>query len=229
MAELFKLPSSSYEEVVKIIMAYSGTKEGTVQTLDDIAQSTKIDRTIVSANNGFLVQMGIITEGNKKGTTDVGRLLGRAYTSKIEDEVERIWHDLISDNDFLNRMTSAVRIRGGMDKTEYINHIIYSSGQNANSRTRAGAGAIIEVLKVSGLLIETDGKLVICEKPDKKEIIEAPKTAFTTHANTPDATRITNNAGAVAININIDIACSAENIDGLAEKIKQFIKDMSDS
>ena len=86
MAELFKLPSSSYEEVVKIIMAYSGTKEGTVQTLDDIAQSTKIDRTIVSANNGFLVQMGIITEGNKKGTTDVGRLLGRAYTSKIEDE-----------------------------------------------------------------------------------------------------------------------------------------------
>jgi len=33
MAELFKLPASSYEEVVKIIMAYSGTKEGTVQTL----------------------------------------------------------------------------------------------------------------------------------------------------------------------------------------------------
>ena len=36
MADIFKLPSSSFEEIVKLIKAYSGEKEGVVLSLDDV-------------------------------------------------------------------------------------------------------------------------------------------------------------------------------------------------
>ena len=63
MAENFKLPGSSYEELVKIIKAYSTGKIGTPMALDAVAQATGMDKTVVSRNNAFLVQMGFISEG----------------------------------------------------------------------------------------------------------------------------------------------------------------------
>ena len=136
MAESFKLPASSFEEILKIIQAYANEKEGVSLSLDDISQSTGVPRTVVSANNGFFVQIGLITEGNKKSATDIGRSLGRAYISKIDDEIERIWKEVVAENDFLNRMISAVRIRNGMDRSSFLNHIIYSSGQKDTKRPK---------------------------------------------------------------------------------------------
>ena len=60
MAEIFKLPSSSYEELLKLIQAYANAKEGAALTLDQITQATGVPRTSVSKNNGFLVQTGLI-------------------------------------------------------------------------------------------------------------------------------------------------------------------------
>lgn len=226
MAELFKLPASSYEEVVKIIKAYSGSKEGTVQTLDDIAQSTKIDRTIVSSNNGFLVQMGIVTEGNKKVTTDSGRLLGRAYTTKIDAEITRIWGELLSENEFINRMVSAIRIRNGMDKSEFVNHVLYSSGQNSTSKNKAGAGTIVEILKVASMISELDGKIDVIEMnatvDDPRELNVASSIPLSSHVA---STKI-NRSGSICINLNIDVSCNVDELEGLAGKIKQFIKGM---
>ena len=73
MSETFKLPASSQEELIKIIQAYASEKEGTVLSLDDISHSTGTPRTVVSANNGFLMQIGLITEGNKKAASESGR------------------------------------------------------------------------------------------------------------------------------------------------------------
>lgn len=117
-----------------------------------------------------MVQVGLITEGNKKAATETGRALGRAYTSKITDEVDRIWKEIIAEVDFLNRMLSAVRIRNGMDRSSFINHIIYSSGLKDTKESRAGAGALIEIFKSVGVLLEVDGKLTVpddssCTKP----------------------------------------------------------------
>lgn len=51
MAETFKLPCSSYEELIKLFQAYANTKEGTALSLDEITQATGVPRTIVSKNN----------------------------------------------------------------------------------------------------------------------------------------------------------------------------------
>lgn len=229
MAELFKLPSSSYDELVKIIKAYSGAKEGTVQTLDDVAQSTKIDRTTVSANNGFLVQIGIITEGHKKGTTDSGRLLGRAYNSKIEAEVSRIWYELINDNDFLNRMISALRIRERMEKNEFLNHIVYSSGQNNSSKIKTGAGAIIEIFKIANVLIENDGKLEIIENTIIDDKYENKQVVGLSQNINKAINQKNGDLKNVNLNINIDITCNVENIDELSQKLKIFLKEITEA
>lgn len=176
MAETFKLPCSSYEELIKLFQAYANTKEGTALSLDEITQATGVPRTIVSKNNGFMVQVGLITEGNKKAATETGRALGRAYTSKITDEVERIWKEIIAEVDFLNRMLSAVRIRNGMDRSSFINHIIYSSGLKDAKESRAGAGALIEIFKSVGVLSEVDGKLSVLDEPSSARVSVASNT-----------------------------------------------------
>ena len=230
MAESFKLPASSMEELLKIIQAYASEKEGAILSLDDIVKSTGIARTSISANNGFLVQIGLISEGNKKSTTDIGRSLGRAYISKIDDEIKRIWKEVVAENDFLNRMISAVRIRNGMDRSSFLNHIIYSSGQKDTKQNRTGAGAIIEIMKAVNILSETDGKLTIMETPEAEKIANSiqlvPQSATT--ETTPNNLKVslpTQSGSSIVININID--CSVSDLDNLAEKINSLLSGLS--
>lgn len=171
MSETYKLPGSSYEEFVKIIKAYATGKNGIPMTLDTVAQTAGMDKTIVSRNNGFLVQLSLISEGNKKSPTQDGIDLGRAYTLKMVDEIIRLWRNIIEADEFLSRMLSAIKIRNGMEKTSFINHIIYSSGSNNNNNTRAGASTIIEIYKVAGLVQETDGKIVAYEDEEISPVI----------------------------------------------------------
>ena len=114
MAEQYKLPGSSYEEVIKIIKAYSSGKNGQTMSLDMVAQAAGMDKTIVSRNNGFLIQCGFISEGNQKAATELGIQLARAYNLKMDAEVSRIWKECIESSEFLTRMLSAIRIRGNL-------------------------------------------------------------------------------------------------------------------
>lgn len=230
MSDTFKLPASSLEEIVKIIQAYANEKEGALLSLDDISQTTGIPRTAVSANNGFLVQLGLITEGNKKTTTETGRALGRAYISKVDYEIDRLWKEIITENDFLNRMISAVRIRNGMDRTSFLNHIIYSSGQKDTKQNRAGASAVIEIMKSVMLLNETDGKLTVCaENTDTNNAVENT-TVKNIEAPTNENTKITistpTSKNAITININID--CTVNELDSLAEKLQNLLNGISE-
>lgn len=232
MAEVFKLPSSSYEELLKLIQAYADSKEGVALSLDDINHATGVPRTVVSKNNGFLVQIGLITEGNKKAATETGRALGRAYSSKIDYEVERIWKEIVSEVDFLSRMVSAVRIRNGMDRSNFINHVIYSSGQKDSKESRAGAGAIIEILKNVGILAEVDGKLTVVEEKvnstedaqsDAKRGDLVNVDSQETHI-IPIAPHVTNSG----VTINININCNVDELDELGEKLKSLLRSISE-
>ncbi len=229
MADNYKLPGSSYEEFVKILKAYSTGKIGIPMSLDTIAQTTGMDKTIVSRNNGFLVQLSLISDGSKKSPTQEGIDLGRAYSLKMNDQVVCIWKRLIENDEFLSRMLSAIKIRNGMEKTSFVNHILYSSGSSNNNSTRAGASTIIEIYKVSGLVEETDGKIVAIES---EEIIDTDNRSANVISNSidhvvnvPVATipmAQTTSDSRVTININIDV--SVDEIDALSEKIKRLIE-----
>lgn len=230
MAENYKLPGSSYEEFVKIIKAYSTGKVGIPMALDAVAQTAGMDKTIVSRNNGFLIQLSLISEGTKKSPTQEGINLGKAYSLKMEDQVVCSWRTLIENDEFLSRMLSAIRIRNGMEKTSFINHIIYSSGSNNNNNTRAGASTIIEIYKVAGLVQESDGKIVAI---DENEIVSL--NAFSASIGSENAgekeTTIASSQPSqstenrVTLNININI--SLDEMDTLTEKIKTLIESLN--
>lgn len=225
MAETFKLPVSSYDEIVKLIQAYASEKEGTPLSLDDISHSTGIARTVVSGNNGFLVQVGLISEGNKKAATESGRSLGRAYSSRIEDEVARIWQETIAESDFMTRMLSAVRIRGGMDRANFQNHIIYSSGLKDNKQSKTGASALIDIFKNIGILQETDGKLTVREGASSYNAEETPQISLPAQELVEKTQEIAAVTGGVTISININ--CTVDDLDTLGEKVKKLVEQIS--
>ena len=211
MAENFKLPGSSYEELIKIIKAYSTGKTGAPMALEDIAQATGMDKTIISRNNGFLIQLGFVSDGNKKIPTQTGSDLGRAYTLKMEEQITHIWRTIIENDEFLSRMLSAVKIRNGMEKASFLNHILYSSGSSTNNRTRTGANTIIEIYKVALMVIETDGKVMalgnISDK-NSESIKNSQETLQSTKASSLLAhpvKMVQNDEVSISININIDV------------------------
>mgnify|MGYP004473537207 FL=1 len=161
MAEVFKLPGSSYEEITKIIRAYSNVKNGQALSLADLAQMSGMDKTIISRNNGFLLQLKLITEGNRKAPTEICITLGRAYNLGMAEQVSKIWFEIVKNDEFLNRMISTVQIKMEMPKQEFINHIVFSSSNNNSNNTRAGASAIIEILKLTQMIEENDGMITV--------------------------------------------------------------------
>lgn len=230
MAETFKLPVSSYEEVLKLIQAYAGVKDGVALSLDQINQATGVPRTIVSKNNGFLVQVGLITEGNKKAATDTGRYLGRAYASKVDYEVERIWKEIISNNDFLSRMISAVRIRNGMDRTNFVSHIIYSSGLKDSKESRTGAGALIEIMKSVNVLDEVDGKLLVKDSLENNQgdNVENHSEQNPHFESSSQMASVSLSTGSHAVTINVNINCTVGELDELAAKLKALLDTLSE-
>lgn len=173
MSEVFKLPGSSYEELIKIIRAYSAaSKNGSPVSLAELAQSTGMDKTIISRNNAFLMQIKLVSEGNKKIPTELCVKLGRAYQLNMEDEIQDNWSSIVSQEDFLTRMISVVEIRGEMAKSDLVNHIVYSSSNNGSNNARAGAAAIIEILKITQKIVEHDGKIKVGNTLIKKKVVD---------------------------------------------------------
>lgn len=182
MSEVFKLPGSSYEEITKIIRAYSNVKTGQELSLADLAQMSGMDKTIISRNNGFLLQLKLITEGNKKAPTAMCVTLGKAYNLGITEQISKIWFEIVKNDEFLNRMISTIQIKSEMPKQEFINHIVFSSSNNNSNNARAGASAIIEILKLTQMIEENDGKIVSGrgDITDKVDIIEKPQNVLET-------------------------------------------------
>lgn len=167
MSDVYKLPGSSYRELQKIIQAYGTNKKGVSVQLDALSQSSGAPTTVISRNNAFLVQVKLVTEGQKKSATDLGRKLASAYVNDIGDEICRIWKEIVDADDFLTRMVTTVKIKGEINKTEYVNHIVYSSGITSSNNSRSGAGTLIEIFKLIGLVEEHDGKIVALKvKPE---------------------------------------------------------------
>lgn len=238
MADTFKLPTSSYEELIKIIRAYSTGKPGQGMSLDALSQSSGMVTTVISGNNGFLLGLDLISEGKAKAPTDLCIKLGRAYTHNISEDIESIWREVIDGNDFLNRMISAIRIRNGMDKLYLINHIIYSSGLTSNGKAKAGAGAVIEILKCAGFVEDNDGKITakpienitssIVECGIKPQSNTVPKNIQGNSDPIPLDIPVSVNAGKCQIVLNLNINGTVDDLDQLADKINKFIKEIAD-
>jgi hypothetical protein len=162
--EKFKLPMSSYEELTKVIKAYGHFSEP--QPLDEISKFIGLHPTLISKNVGFLTGVGILEGGARKVPTNYGRKLAHALEHIMPDDIRSLWRQIVFDNDFLNRLLAAIRIRSGMDQQTLEAHIAYSAGQPKKPQFMTGARTVIDILRAAELIKELDGKY-IAEKQHK--------------------------------------------------------------
>jgi len=230
MEREFRLPGSPYEELVNIIVAY-GTRDeavgaGGVGKLDSVHQSS------VSRNNAFLTEIGVLQGESKKLITRRGRSLALALAHKDGAGIKDNWRAIVAASEFLQNVVSAVKLREGMLYPTVQAYIAHAAGQPRNKPVMNGAGAIIEILKASGMLREEAGELVATfEKRPEVLVPEEDPTAQTPETRESVVTvgefNGTPAGNSPTVSIHVQIRCTAEEMDDLAPRLKSLLRELS--
>ncbi|MFL5738228.1 MAG: hypothetical protein ACJ76P_12960, partial [Actinomycetota bacterium] len=180
--EKFRLPGTSYDELMKIISAYASLDREA--SAAEVGNMTGKHETNISRNNGFLTAMGII-EGAQRGkrVTEDGKALGLAYEYNQAHEIALQWRSLCMRNDFTQKVLSAVRVRRGMDRSTLTSHIAYTAGQQKTKATAAGANCFVDILQTASLLREENGKFTALSADEA----QAPGVSELHHEQRPTA------------------------------------------
>ena len=237
MAEEFKLPGSSYEELVNIIVAY-GTRDEAANP-GDVGKLASVQQSSVSRSNAFLTAIGVLQGENTKLVTRRGRGLARALARRDRAEIRTRWREIVSTSEFLQNVVSAVKLREGMLYGTLQAYVAHSAGQPRNKPVMAGAGAIVEILKAAGLLEEEAGELTATfdDEPDDEPDDElgnmnggehrepsAPRALSVSLEGSPN----TEPGTAPAMNIHLHVRCSADEIEDLAPRLKALLRELSE-
>ena len=161
MNEEFKLPVSSYDEIMKVVKAYANGKTGVSVSLDELTKVSGIGRTVISKNNGFLIQTNLISKGSKKAPTELCKKLSDAYSMGLSEETSKIWRSIVEQDEFMSKMISVVSIKKSISRQDYVKHIVFASGCGNSPTYKAGASALVEIFKLAGLIGEDNGTISI--------------------------------------------------------------------
>jgi len=229
----FKLPLSSYDELVKFIKAYSHIAKPT--DLSEISRLTGAAVPIISSNVGFFVATGILEGGKKKMPTPAGQHLGHALEHDMSDEIRKSWRHIVEEDEFLTKLLTSVRIRNGMDSQTLETHIAYSAGQPKKGRFMTGARTVIDILKAAELIVEVDGKYLLQDPSEipqehadsaaQNETLRGPQIN-NKPPRPPIAFPVEAHQG-VQINIQININCTPDDVPRLGTQVKALIQDIA--
>ena len=225
-----KLPRSSYEELAKIVKTY-GTFDKPV-TLDKVSGTVGMNKATISANSAFLTQIEVLEPGQKKVASMKGRQLANALEHEMPDKIRAAWRQVVAENDFLERIVAAVRIRKGMDESTLQAHIAYSAGEQKKPFVMTGARTVVDILRAAELIQEADGKFTVStvEHPDdSREPSEVAETLPPASATIPTAAvRVSTPQGVqIHVNFQIQIDCSAGDLSTLGPKLREVIDGIS--
>lgn len=230
--EKFGLPGSSYEELTKIIKAYGPFNEPV--TLEEVSRLIGMDKTVISRNSSFLIEMGILEAGKKKMLTPNGKNLSQALEHDMPEEIRNEWRRIIRDNEFCSKLISAVKIRNGMDESTLQSHIAYSAGQPKRPQFMTGAKTVIDIFRASELLREEDGKYVISkdevttsrEGQQEEASDENKETASFQETIKVSGDKVVSPASSINVNLDIRVECSLSDLDHLGEKVRKMVDDI---
>jgi hypothetical protein len=230
----FPLPGSSYKELSKIVAGYAVF--GAPAAPADVSKTSTVHADQVSRSNKFLVQIGVIQGGQKKQCTEIGYALGLAIQHDQADVISTSWRKIAGQVEFLQRIVSAVRIRKGMEESALLSHIAFTSGNPKSAYGMAGAGAIVEILKLSRLLSENGGTLVVNDLiPESEESIDTlvpierteleranePSKQLTFHERVRRSND--NYRQFSGLTISLTIKCTPTELDGLGQKLRALV------
>ncbi|WP_417534753.1 hypothetical protein [Marinobacterium stanieri] len=215
MTDAISLPASSLGELEKIIKGYGHS--GKEIDLASLSKLIGIGRTSISPNNPFLAETGIVTSGKKKKITDEGLKLARALDHNQSEHVAAAWCRVVRENEFLSNIVSTIRIKGSISVEDAAGHVLYASGAKNTKGNRTGARTIVDILIITGLVINNDGMLKVAQtNPEGSELLvkevpehgDSQKNSDASFASNGDAASTTQHAAPVS------------GIEGLSSQIK---------
>lgn len=159
----FYIPASSFPQLKKIIHAYAQAEANA--SCEDIAKLAATAPTVVSGNNRFLIALGLITGGQAKTITDLGRRLGRAIEHKQVSDTVTLLREAISTHSEISQLISTLRIKGSMTPEGFTAHILYVSGKASTANAKTGAHTIFDMLTECGLVQVNDDKVTVSSSP----------------------------------------------------------------
>lgn len=244
MAAGFRLPGSPYEDLVNIIVAY-GTRDE-ASNPGDVGKLNAVHQASVSRTNAFLVEIGILRGQTKKLVTRQGRTLALALAHGNREEIRRNWRIIVSRNEFLQNVVSAVKLREGMLHGTVQAYIAHAAGQPRNNPVMTGAGAIVEILKVAGLLREEAGELVPTfdeegpedfdpDLPVDDEALERAEAATQDEVSAVVTESVSANgsppgpegAPGSTVHVHLHVRCDVEDLEDVAPRVRALLRDLS--
>jgi hypothetical protein len=228
MPDEFPLPGSSYKELVKIIQGY-GRIAGEA-SLGDVAKFTAMNETSISANNKFLVAIGVIKGGKKKTITPLGVELATALEHNLPEETANKWRGVVDTTDFLQKVIAAVRIRKGMDESSLESHVAYSAGQPKTPGVATGARTVVDILTAAGLLKAEGGNLIATtpEPPSIPETVQESLSISAAGEVSPRVSARSARLGSVHLNIEVTVQCTPNDLENLGTKLQKVLQDFYD-
>lgn len=231
MADEFRLPGSTYEELVNIVVAY-GTRDEAANP-GDVSKLNSAHQSSVSRNNAFLEGIGILKGEREKLVTRRGRDLALALARKDPEEIRSNWRQVVSTSEFLQNVVSAVKLREGMLYPTVQAYIAHSAGQPRNKPVMTGAGALVEILKAAGLLKEDAGELIAPFDEDFEPEVQlseeevGPEEIEPTQTSVSATVETGKNPESPAIQIHLHVQCSPDEIEGLVPRLKALLRELS--
>lgn len=205
------LPGSSIDELLRIVKGYASI--GKSASLDDLSKSVAMDSTVISRSNGFLKDFGVIEGGRQKQITEAGANLSHALEHNQVDDIRKFLAELISQDEFMSKLVTAVRLKQGMDEDQLVSHVLYSFGQKDSPNARTGARTVIELLTMGGFLVSENGKHYVPSsdaKHDESDLaitknVEASKVATDSPERSEDELNVPLSAKEMPLSIGVNI------------------------
>lgn len=163
MAEQFPLPRSSFKLLRLILIGYlhEGGKDRKSSGPSQVGRAVGLDQTLVSRNNAPLAALGILERGDNRGwrLTEGGEMVARALEYEAPDEVRESLSELLRTNEYVQRVVTFVRSRGGLEEEQVVSQMALTAGVRKTSEFMTGARALLELMYAGGL-VELDGDTV---------------------------------------------------------------------
>lgn len=155
ISDKFAMPYGSYDMIHRILRAYNAASGYDKPTVNDIAKLAGFQRSLVSANNNFLRELGLLqVEQNK--LTQLGTRLVTGTELENGSMITEALQESVRSSPGLSQLLNTLRARGTMSVEGFRGHVITMAQLTANSPTLNYVKTITDYLEAANV-IETNG------------------------------------------------------------------------
>jgi hypothetical protein len=151
----------SWSMLKQIIRAYGQVQDVEKPTVEDVAKIASLQRSVVSANNNFLREIGIISKEENK-PTPLGAKLADILVMENDALISEALQEVVRGNPSLNRWVGMIRARGSMKFEHFKGTIGLASGITDKGKQSIPAKALLDLLQEAKLIQVNDDTIKPC-------------------------------------------------------------------